>query len=80
MSSEEESEKDDGSRVFLVRPLPWRSEKVNQSFAALDEHHKTRQNKRSKHQTTPRAEGRDSTRQAPPNTPPFALKDSTDAE
>ena len=66
ISSEESGEEDIGNgekrQVLLVKPLPWRSAKVDRFFNQLD--HKAPKNK-SKQQTLPRVIGERSTRPKP---------------
>ena len=74
MSSEDEMENDDGTREFVVRPLPWISNKLRATISQLDAKYEESQNKRSKNQTVRRREGEPSTRAAPANAPIFAVK------
>ena len=39
LMSSEESESDSDEATFIVRPLPWRSSKVNSFFESLDKKH-----------------------------------------
>ena len=55
ISSEESGEEDEGQ--FIVRPLPWRSEKVDNFFATLDHKHEKRQTVRSKKMSYGRKDG-----------------------
>lgn len=61
MSSEESDE--DGS--FTIRPLPWRSDKVNRLFKNLDSKHEKKQSRKSKMMTSVRKEGDASDRPQP---------------
>ena len=63
ISSEESGEEDEGQ--FIVRPLPWRSEKVDNFFATLDHKHEKRQTVRSKKMSYGRKDGLPSDRPKP---------------
>ena len=55
ISSEESGEEDEGQ--FIVRPLPWRSEKVDNLFRTLDHKHGKQQTIRSKKMSYERKDG-----------------------
>ena len=63
ISSEESGEEDVGQCV--VRPLPWRSEKVTNLFAILDHKHGKYQTVRSKKMSYERRDGLPSDRPKP---------------
>ena len=65
ISSEESADEDEGQ--FLVRPLHWRSEKVDDLFATLDRKYRKRQTIRSKKVSFERMEGLPSDRPKPQN-------------
>ena len=69
-----EDSKDDGS--FLVRPLPWRSEKVTSFFSSLDRKQSKRKSRKSKMMMMARKEGQMSERPKPPpgSLPTWALR------
>lgn len=78
MSSEEtgsESEKEEvDGKVFIVRPLPWRSEKVNEVMASLDRKVARRRSVRATEMCRKRATGCPSCRCPPQTAPSWALK------
>ena len=75
MSSEDEGSDDEGRKLFIVRELVWRNEKVTQVFKQLDRYYETNmQKKRGRDQTMKRKIGNPSQREAPSNAPKFALK------
>ena len=80
MSSEEseEDEEEDGSKsvLFIIRPLPWRSDKVTELFLSLDQKYTKKQSKKSTQMTLKRYQGDDSTRSVPTNVPAWCIKDS----
>ena len=51
MSSEESGGEDSDSDVIIVRPLPWRSARVNDFFASLDDNTKFHMSSQAKRQT-----------------------------
>ena len=74
ISSEDEILDQDGPAQYAVRPLVWRSERVNKLFAQLDEAYKGKQTERSRKQTNKRFLGEPSERPAPDDAHPFALE------
>lgn len=79
MSSEDESELADGSMVFIIRPLQWRSEKLTESFRIFDEEFKRNQDK-SWYQTVKRQQGHASLRPRPATAPSFVLQTTAEKE
>ena len=75
MSSEDEHVDAEDCRTFIVRPLPWRNDKISDTFAFLDDHHKGSRNRRSAILTSKRTVGAPSQRAAPKGAPKFALKE-----
>ena len=69
ISSEESGDEDIGNgekrQVMLVKPLPWRSAKVDRFFNQLDHKAQKNKSKQSKQQTLPRVVGEHSTRPKP---------------
>ena len=65
MSSEESGGEDSDSDVIIVRPLPWRSARVNDFFASLDDNTKFHMSSEAKRQTKARCTGDPSTRPIP---------------
>ena len=77
MSSEESDGDDNGdeeSTVFVVRPLPWRSDKVNSFFSSLDSKFSKNQSKKSAMMTVHRSKGLPSDRPRPSSVPDWAQK------
>ena len=62
--SSEESEGED-HQVMVVRPLSWRSKKVDRFFQRLDKKAGKNKSKQSKQQTLPRVTGENSSRVQP---------------
>ncbi|XP_062616427.1 uncharacterized protein LOC134278119 [Saccostrea cucullata] len=56
MSSEEEVVSDD-EQIFIVKPLPWRSEEYNKYMEDLDSKYERNQSSRSKRQMIKRVKG-----------------------
>ena len=54
MSSDESGE-EDGSAVFIVKKLPWRSERVSNFFERLDTARASRKTEQASRQTKPRS-------------------------
>ena len=67
MSSEDSCSDEDGDDepTFLLKPLPWRSEKVNNFLGTLDEAAKTISNKQSKKMRYNRSKSTPSKRRCP---------------
>ena len=65
MSSEESRREDSDCDVITVRPLPWRSARVNDFFASLDDNTKVHMSSQAKRQTKVRCTGNPSTRPIP---------------
>ncbi len=63
--SSEESDGDTESSSFIVRPLPWRHDRVSRLFSGLDKKFAKSQTKRSKRMSYSRVEGQSSTRPCP---------------
>ena len=61
MMSSEESGEDSDCDVIIVRPLPWRSARVNDFFASLDDNTKVHMSSQAKRQTKVRCTGDPST-------------------
>ena len=75
VSSEDEGEDDDGRKVFVVRKLAWRSDKLNNWMVKLDQMYNEKHlHKRGKDQTIKRVSGPDSSRTEPEKCPKFAKK------
>ena len=77
MMSSEESDDDDGdeeSTVLMVRPLPWRSDKVNSFLSSLDTKFSNNQSKKSAMMTIHHSKGLPSDRARPSGVPDWALK------
>ena len=77
MSSEESDGDDNGdeeSTVFVVRPLPWRSDKVNSFFSSLDSKFSKNQSKKSAMMTVRRSKGLPSDRPRPSSVPDWVQK------
>ena len=76
--SDRDSDAGDESRAraakFIVRPLPWRSEKVQRFFLALDHKHTKSQSSKSSQMTLQRTKGLPSDRPKPDGFPVWALK------
>ena len=77
MSSEDsfdEGEEDEEDMQFVIRPLLWRSDKVNSFLSSLD--HKTAkcQSKRSRNMSFKRIVGLPSDRLKPSNVPDWTIK------
>ena len=73
--SEDEGSDDVGGRLFIVRPLVWRNEKVTKVFKQVDNYYeKNIQKKRGRDQTVKRRTGLPSQRKAPSNAPNFILQ------
>lgn len=75
LMSSEDSE-DDGA--FLVRPLPWRSDKASNFIAALDHKGKKKRSRRSKVMSFTRKVGDLSDRSRPSGVPSWAVKPQLD--
>ena len=58
--------------VFVVRPLPWRSDKVNSFFSSLDSKFSKNQSKKSAMMTIHRSKGLPSDRPRPSSVPDWA--------
>lgn len=65
---------DQESPNFVVRPLPWRSDKVNSFFSSLDSKFIKNQSKKSVMMTIHRSKGLPSDRSRPSNVPNWALQ------
>ena len=72
MISSEES--DDENEEFKVRPLPWRSDKVDSFFSSLDMKSNKNRSKKSAMMTIHRTKGLSSDRSRPSDVPDWALK------
>lgn len=76
MSSDESGE-DDGQPVFIVKKLPWRSERVSNFFERLDAAHSSRKTEQASRQTKPRiSKGLLSSRPATRGFPAWAVVDT----
>ena len=74
MISSDESGSDDGQPVFIVRELPWRSDKVTSFFQRLDKMREERKSEQASQQTKNRIRnGVISTRPQPSGFPSSAL-------
>lgn len=69
MSSEEEREKEDGSRYFEVKAPKWRSKKYARLLKMTDQEYVKNQNERSKELAVERKQGTPSKRQRPKSLP-----------
>ena len=65
MMSSEESGEDSDCDVIIVRPLPWRSARVNDFFASLNDNTKLHMSSQAKRQTKARCTGDPSTQPIP---------------
>ena len=74
MSSEESDSEDEDGPKFVIRPLLWRSDKVNSFFASLDSKFSKNQSKKSAMMTIHRSKGLPSDRARPTSVPDWALK------
>ena len=82
MSSEDSNTSDTNADVecdksdakFVVRPLPWRSEKCESFFLSLDHKHAKGQSKKSSLMTYQRTKGLPSDRPKPDGVPVWAVK------
>ena len=74
MSSEESNDEDEEDSTFVIRPLLWRSDKVNALFASLDSKFNKNQSKKSAMMTIHRSKGLPSDRTRPTRVPDWALK------
>lgn len=74
MSSEDESEDDEGRKVFTIRQLPWRSDKISRVFNCLDADYMDSCTKRSRDFMIKRVMGANSTRSPPKNAPSYIIK------
>ena len=73
MSSDESGE-EDGSAVFIVKKLPWRSERVSNFFERLDTARTSRKTEQASRQTKPRIyKDFNSSRPAPRGVPSWAV-------
>lgn len=72
--SSDESGDEDGHPVFIVKKMPWRSERVSNFFERLDVARSSRKTEQANRQTKPRV-SKDlvSTRPAPNGFPSWAL-------
>ena len=79
MSSEESDASDD--EVIKVHPLPWRSERLSEFFALLDEKAEADKSPQAKRQMKERQTGRTSSRPKPTLAGiPWAFAESTEFE
>ena len=75
MSSEESaSESEENEGKFIIRPIPWRSEKISSFFASLDKKAAKNQSRRSVRMTMGRKPGLPSHRAMPTGLPQWAIK------
>ena len=72
MMSSEES--DDENEEFVVRPLPWRSDKVDSLYSSLDMKFNKKRSKKSAMMTIHRTKGLPSDRSRPSGVPDWSLK------
>ena len=68
MSSEEETE-DDGSRIFLVNPLPWVTDSYRKITKIADKYYEATKSKRARELTVERKSGTASIRPKPKKLP-----------
>ena len=75
MSSDESGNEDDELAVFVVKELPWRSDKVTAFFEKLDGVRQSRKTEQASRQTKKRVrKGVMSTRPPPSGLPTWAVK------
>lgn len=60
-------------KVLCRRPLPWRSQELNNLFLKLDQKANRKRSQRSSSMTIDRRDGSPSEREAPDDAPEFAL-------
>ena len=76
-SASESGGEDEGAtrrRVFVRRPVTWRSQDLNTYFHSLDRKHSRRQSGRGKEMMVKRVDGDPSTRSPPANCPEWAIR------
>ena len=75
-ADEENSSEDENvpkKKVLCRRPLPWRSQELNNFFVKLDREANRKRSQRSASMTIQRRDGSPSEREAPDDAPEFAL-------
>ena len=84
MSSEETGQESAGSEderqalpviVFIIRPLPWRSDRANSIIASMDRKAQRKSSNRAREMCRKRYNGAPSTRQLPSSAPAWAVKE-----
>ena len=80
MSSEEEGEDEEGSRIFIVHRPSYRHRRVNTAYQKMDTEYFAHRSKKSKNQMVKRVEGALSIKKPPKNIPKFAISDEYEAD